>query len=508
MKIKVLITRASNAKYFNCRVNDIVEVELEEYVAAVVASEIGNGHAEACCAQAIAARTFAVGRGVLNGKVISDASSTAQAYRAERYDFNKYPRCIKATTDTQGLILKYKDKPISAVYSASNGGRTVSAEEKWGSPRAYLIAQDDPWDAAANKPKHGHGVGMSQSGCGWAANHGYTYKQILAFYYPKTELGSVIQMNENLKAEAIVETAKDCLGYPYVFAAWGEECTPNNRKRRASDAHPTIISKCQVLNGSKKSCSGCKYQGTRIFDCRGFTYWVLKENGIVINGQGATSQWNDKANWVKQGPISEMPDCVCCVFQKYPTNAKMKHTGLHIGGGKVIHCSVEVKNDSVSRADWTHYAIPQGLYTKEELENMNIVQYRKTLKKGSKGDEVVELQTILQGLGFYNDAIDGKFGSGTEAAVRQYQMSRELTVDGVVGSDTWRFLLAEGHWPDGAPPEPEQPEFEMPMEETDLRETLLLMQLKVNNLKADLEVIAQSIEDLMDDLNKINKGET
>ena len=44
MKIKVEITREENANYFNKNIGDIVEVEFEEYVAAVVASEIGNAH--------------------------------------------------------------------------------------------------------------------------------------------------------------------------------------------------------------------------------------------------------------------------------------------------------------------------------------------------------------------------------------------------------------------------------------------------------------------------------
>lgn len=509
MKIKVLLTRPSNASYFNTTINSEVEVELEEYVAAVVASEISNSNLEACCAQAIAARTFAVSRGVLEGKTISDSSATAQAYRAERFSKEKYPNCVAAAEETANLILTYKGKPISAVYSSSNGGRTVSSKEKWGGSRAYLIEQDDPWDkAASGGRKTGHGVGMSQAGCKWAGAHGYSYKQILKFYYPNTEIKQVMPMNENEKAKAVVELAKSCLGYPYVFAAWGENCTPENRKRRARADHPTIISKCQVLNGKKKgaTCKGCKYEGTQIFDCRGFTYYCLKENGIVINGQGATSQWNDNANWIKKGPIAEMPDVVCCIFQQ--NGNKMKHTGLHIGGGKVIHCSVEVKNDNVSRKDWTHYAIPYGLYTKEELDNMNVVQYRKTIKKGSKGDEVKELQNILKELGLYTGEVDGKFGSGTAEAVRQYQASRGLTVDGVVGTDTWNALLAEGHWPDGAPEAPEEPEFEMPMDQEELRAELLLMQLKLGNLKDDLEVISTSINELMDELNKINKGET
>jgi len=46
------------------------------------------------------------------------------------------------------------------------------------------------------------------------------------------------------KAKKVVELAKSYLGYPYVFGAWGEACTPANRKRRARSNHPTIISKC------------------------------------------------------------------------------------------------------------------------------------------------------------------------------------------------------------------------------------------------------------------------
>jgi len=73
-------------------------------------------------------------------------------------------------------------------YSTSNGGRTVSAQERWGGYRAWLIAQDDPWDlAATGGVKTGHGVGMSQAGASYAAGKlGIQYLDILAFYYPGT----------------------------------------------------------------------------------------------------------------------------------------------------------------------------------------------------------------------------------------------------------------------------------------------------------------------------------
>ena len=44
MNINVQITRQENAEYFNCAIGDIVSVDFEQYVAAVVASEIGNSN--------------------------------------------------------------------------------------------------------------------------------------------------------------------------------------------------------------------------------------------------------------------------------------------------------------------------------------------------------------------------------------------------------------------------------------------------------------------------------
>lgn len=188
MNITVEITRQENADHFGVNIGDTAEVEFEEYVAAVVASEIGNAATEACKAQAVAARTYAMHRGVLNGKKISDSSATAQAYRAARCDREKYPNPIKAAEETKGQALVYGKDIIDAVYSAGNGGWTVSSEEQWGSYRPYLIAHPDPWDAMDGRPRSGHGVGMSQRGAMQAAINGYDYKDILAFYYPGTEL--------------------------------------------------------------------------------------------------------------------------------------------------------------------------------------------------------------------------------------------------------------------------------------------------------------------------------
>ena len=58
------------------------------------------------------------------------------------------------------------------------------------------------------------------------------------------------------------------------------------------------------------------------------------------------------------------------------------------------------------------------------------------LRYGSRGDKVKELQQKLKRWGYYTGSIDGIFGSGTQAAVKNFQKKNGLTADGIVGPKT------------------------------------------------------------------------
>lgn len=62
------------------------------------------------------------------------------------------------------------------------------------------------------------------------------------------------------------------------------------------------------------------------------------------------------------------------------------------------------------------------------------------LRKGSSGAAVTELQQALNTFGF-GLAVDGKFGGGTDRAVRAFQGWQNLAIDGIVGDST-RAALA------------------------------------------------------------------
>ena len=253
-------------------------------------------------------------------------------------------------------------------------------------------------------------------------------------------------MNE--RALKVIESAKSQLGNPYVFGTWGRECTPSLRRQYAgyNPGHKRAIFKaCPVLSGKQPSCNGCKWEGKLAFDCRGFTYWcLLNAYGMKLKGGGCTSQWGYNVNWLKKGDIKDMPNVVCCVFQYY--KGKYQHTGLHIGDGKIIHCSNGVQWGDISEKGWTHYAIPAGLYTAEEIKMAGKPDTNKaenvppTLRKGRRGDDVKKLQETLNAMGYDCGTADGIFGAKTEIAVRSFQQANGLAADGIAGKNTLALL--------------------------------------------------------------------
>lgn len=65
---------------------------------------------------------------------------------------------------------------------------------------------------------------------------------------------------------------------------------------------------------------------------------------------------------------------------------------------------------------------------------------RSTVRKGSSGDAVRTLQSLLNEKDGADLNVDGIFGTKTYNAVRKWQRDHTLTVDGIVGPKTWASL--------------------------------------------------------------------
>ncbi|MBU1726744.1 MAG: peptidoglycan-binding protein [Candidatus Omnitrophica bacterium] len=61
---------------------------------------------------------------------------------------------------------------------------------------------------------------------------------------------------------------------------------------------------------------------------------------------------------------------------------------------------------------------------------------------GTGKPSVVEIQKALKNAGYYNGPIDGKIGSMTNSAIKEFQQANGLEVDGKVGPKTWAVLGA------------------------------------------------------------------
>ena len=247
------------------------------------------------------------------------------------------------------------------------------------------------------------------------------------------------------KTYIIKNAAEACLGWPYVWGAVGSDCSPTRRQYYAGrDVCPVgekkaIISLCQALNGSGKSCGGCVYypdnMRTLCNDCQGFVKNICGRVGITFTGGGATSMWNGSTNWEKKGTIDTLPETLCCIFWQASDKKTMNHIGFYIGGGMMIHCSGTVKKEPISKKV-THWAIPKGM-------NGNVPTTDKpTLRRGSSGEYVTLLQTklIQRGYDLTPYGADGKYGAKTETAVKAFQKDAGLSADGICGRNTWSAL--------------------------------------------------------------------
>ena len=71
------------------------------------------------------------------------------------------------------------------------------------------------------------------------------------------------------------------------------------------------------------------------------------------------------------------------------------------------------------------------------LRNMEV---QALSKYGSRGDEVIQIQTKLKRWGYYNGSIDGIYGIQTLTAVKYFQRKNGLTQDGIAGPATLRAM--------------------------------------------------------------------
>lgn len=116
---------------------------------------------------------------------------------------------------------------------------------------------------------------------------------------------------------------------------------------------------------------------------------------------------------------------------------------VSISSYDVMSCSLVVYSDMVVlpetiESDGNSKTVTGGATTTENTFNCDSVN----LSKGSTGEDVKKLQTILKSKGFYSRQIDGKFGKWTKKGVIKLQNEQGNSPDGVFGPKTCKKLQA------------------------------------------------------------------
>ncbi|WP_342555517.1 spore cortex-lytic enzyme [Paenibacillus sp. FSL R7-0652] len=101
-----------------------------------------------------------------------------------------------------------------------------------------------------------------------------------------------------------------------------------------------------------------------------------------------------------------------------------------------------------------HTAAPSAAHNDKPAEEKAMPTFSSsTVKYGSYGQDVYELQGRLKYLGFYNGKIDSSFGSSTLKSVKWFQSEFGMKADGVVGAKTkLKLYNASTKWSPTEPP--------------------------------------------------------
>lgn len=201
---------------------------------------------------------------------------------------------------------------------------------------------------------------------------------------------------------------------------------------------------------------GSKWIGHTVADCSGLFVWAFRQLGGAIY-HGSNSIYDRYCS--SKGKITDdirktmLPGTAVFVDKK----GNKSHIGLYVGNGKVIEAQgtdAGVCTSNLTATKWTYYGLLKDVeYAASEgqeqpsdpKDGISPTTPLPTLKRGNKGEFVTLLQTKLANKGYDlgKYGVDGDFGSATEAAVKQFQRDHGLTVDGIVGKNTWAALEQE-----------------------------------------------------------------
>lgn len=190
-----------------------------------------------------------------------------------------------------------------------------------------------------------------------------------------------------------------------------QSLTPEGKFKIVNKIKNRPYYKGNIPGGDPRNPLGNRWLGLNARGTRGTTYAIHGNNNP-----------NSIGGYVSSGCIRMYDNEVEWLFNQVPTNTT------------VIITDSNKTFDSIAAANGYKVTASSG------SPEVPVISNGGTLKRGSKGTAVQELQRKLTSIGFNTKGLDGIFGANTEQAVRQFQKSRRLSVDGIVGTSTRKAI--------------------------------------------------------------------
>lgn len=165
--------------------------------------------------------------------------------------------------------------------------------------------------------------------------------------------------------------------------------------------------------------------------CAAFVGAVLAEIGIPPSGSLMARSY---MTWGKKVHVNDMVEGDIAVIPRGKPPAGHVFFVLRVENGRVYGLGGNQK-DQVSEESW-----PLSSVIAARRADPSVYSGRATVKEGSRGAMVLDLQDQLRRLRYFNGKIDGNFGPLTRASVLAFQADHGLETDGIVGNRTWEAL--------------------------------------------------------------------
>ncbi|NES21722.1 MAG: SH3 domain-containing protein, partial [Symploca sp. SIO3E6] len=158
--------------------------------------------------------------------------------------------------------------------------------------------------------------------------------------------------------------------------------------------------------------------------------WIVKEGSAPGNGGNSSS----RVGYVrtKGSPLNVRSCPGGSIVGSLTNGSRVSLTGRSIDGWSQLANGKYVSSKYISSG--------QSTPDRPRNNGNRFPSSVKALRRGSRSQTVVTIQQNLKNRGIYNGPITGYYGRLTETAVIKFQRTQGITVDGIVGSQTWKFL--------------------------------------------------------------------